>query len=200
MLASPAACQLRLHARRCIPLDHADAAPLHPSSALPPARQFGAESEDEDDAARDGEGSESGASDDEADEEGGKGASDGGEGGREGGEGGREGGDGGREGGEGKKKGPKNDYDYMDEFIDDEGEGQGREAGREGGRSRMWRRAQLVAQAVGGAQPCHRRRGPMSTLLTCHSSFLATRQPLPTEREISILPLLPCRVHTAGGA
>ncbi|KAL4442016.1 hypothetical protein ABPG77_011277 [Micractinium sp. CCAP 211/92] len=76
---------------------------------------LGAESEEEEDADREEEGSESGASDDEADEEGGKGASDGGEGGREGGEGGS-----GREGGEGKKKGPKNDYDYMDDWIDDE--------------------------------------------------------------------------------
>ncbi|KAL4443795.1 hypothetical protein ABPG75_011532 [Micractinium tetrahymenae] len=76
---------------------------------------LGAVSEDEEEGGdRDEEGSESGASDDEADEEGGKsgGASDGGEGGKEGGEGGKE--------GEGKKKGPKNDYDYMDEFIDDE--------------------------------------------------------------------------------
>lgn len=84
--------------------------------AWPSCPQLGAASEDEGDAEREEEGSESGASDDEADEEGGKGASDGGEGGKEGGEGGS-----GKEGGEGKKKGPKNDYDYMDDWIDDEG-------------------------------------------------------------------------------
>lgn len=109
---------------------HSALAPL--PCACPPASQLGAESEEEEDADRDEEGSESGASDDEADEEGGKGASDGGEGGREGGEGGS-----GREGGEGKKKGPKNDYDYMDDWIDDEGEYLGWGRGREGGKGAL---------------------------------------------------------------